>query len=329
MGQYQKQHYVPKLLQRFFSDDGCNIGVYILARNKATLSSIRTTAQDDWLYKFSDEEKTELEHWLGEVEDSITPVLRRLNDDKAYLVSPEEYDACMGFIIVQLMRTPKATNAMKYIYDFCMRRAIPIFMEEVHKGVRTNTNIPFQSVISVSSVIDNWPCDKMIILRNESEVELIMSDSPACLFSPISYHASTVGLEDLIIKQPAFSACMLYMPISPTCGFLMYDDRYYQFTCKDVMNLTTEDVHVLNSLEIANASKILLFRSFDKDAYPNAFSLRDSELSIQLKDSIYAPVDYSFRLSALECDKGVWSYLINKLAFENPDKLTPKIEGLM
>ena len=152
MEEYQRQHFVPKLLQRFFSVDDFSIWCYSLNTKECVQSSIRTTAQKKWYYKFDDNEKTVLEHWLGEIEKDVAPVFERLVNDTNYKLADEEYDLCFGFALVQLMRTPKAINAVKYVYEFCKRHLIPVVMEEVNKGVRTDKNIPFQTVIGVSSV---------------------------------------------------------------------------------------------------------------------------------------------------------------------------------
>lgn len=78
MGEFVRQHFVPKLLQRFFSTDGQSIGCYSLSTKECVQTSIRTTAQKRWYYKFDDQEKTVLEHWLGEMEDEVAPVLADL-----------------------------------------------------------------------------------------------------------------------------------------------------------------------------------------------------------------------------------------------------------
>lgn len=331
MGEFVRQHFVPKLLQRFFSTDGQSIGCYSLSTKECVQTSIRTTAQKSWYYKFDDQEKTVLEHWLGEMEDEVAPVLGRLVNDKNYQLTGDEFESCFGFALVQLMRTPKAIQAMKHVYEFCKQQPIPIVMEEVNKGVRTDKNIPFQTVIGVSSVIDSWPGTTMLVLRNETDEEFIMSDNPACLFSPIHAFAERAHLTQLLIKQPSFSGNMLYLPISPFCGLLLYDERYYKFSCNDTYSLTPADVHILNSLVIRNASNILLLRgeSFSEDSYNEDFEFRKTEDFAVKQKTVYTPVDEDFCLSALNCDKEFWKYLICGEAAINPEATFPKIKGFI
>lgn len=331
MGEFERQHFVPKLLQRFFSTDGQSIWCYSLSTKDCIQSSIRKTVQKSWYYKFDDKEKTVLEHWLGEMEDDVAPVLGRLVNDKDYQLTGDEYELCFGFALVQLMRTPKAIQAMKHVYEFCKQRLIPAVMEEVNKGVRTDKNIPFQTVIGVRSVLDSWPGTSMLVIRNETDEELIMSDNPACLFSPIHAFAEKADLTHLLIKQPSFSGNMLYLPISPSCGLLLFDDRYYKFTSKGTYCLQAEDVHTLNSLEVRNATNLLLFKegAFNADAYLEDFEFRKTgEFAVKQK-TVYTPVDDSFCLSALNCDKGFWKYLICSEAAKNAEATFPKIEGLI
>ena len=265
------------------------------------------------------------------MEDDVAPVLGRLVNDKNYQLAGDEYELCFGFALVQLMRTPKAILAMKHVYEFCKQRLIPAVMEEVNKGVRTDKNIPFQTVIGVSSVIDCWPGTTMLVIRNETDEELIMSDNPACLFSPIHAFAEKVDLTHLLINQPSFSGNMLYLPISPSCGLLLFDERYYKFTSKGTYCLQAEDVHTLNSLQVRNATNLLLFQegSFNADAYLEDFEFRNTEEFVVKQKTVYTPVDEDFGLSALNCDKGFWKYLICTEAVKNPDSTFPKIEGLI
>ena len=124
---------------------------------------------------------------------------------------------------------------------------------------------------------------------------------------------------------------MLYLAISPSCGLLLYDERYYKFTSKRTYSLQAEDVHTLNSLEVRNATNLLLFKegSFNADAYLEDFEIRNTKDFAVKQKTVYTPVDDNFCLSALSCDKEFWKYLICTEAANKPEATFPKIEGLI
>lgn len=317
MAPNKKQHYVPQMLQSFFSLDSKTIGCYHIESDRCFQSRISNTAQKNYFYQKDDTDKTSIEHDFGKIEGIIKPILNRLQK-KEFNLNVEEVEAIFLFVVAQLMRTPKAAGAMGSVLEFCIQKGIKKVCEEVESGLRKKSNLPMQASMTILRIAELLSGKGYLFINNDTEVKFLLSDNPAILFSPVTEIADEKKITDILFMQAPFSGYMLYMPLGPSVGILFFDDDYYEFKQRICIDVTEADVKMLNSLEVINAGNIIMYQegSFTPDGIKKAIEERNSEKSHQYQDKIYTPLNNSFSLSGLNLDENVLIYKINRFAME-------------
>lgn len=313
----KKQHFVPQSLQKFFSVDELTIGCYHIDSGNSFQSTISNTAQKSWYYKINESDKTSIEYIYGNIERNAKPIIQQLQSFDFNLNS-DEIDLLFLFVVSQLMRTPKAASAMGAVLEFCKEKGIKEVCEEINSGIRKETNLPMQAALSIPIVAEYLSGKGFFYVHNDTTYKFLLSDNPACLFSPVSEIAFKKNIIDLMFVQEPFSGYMLYMPLGPSVGLLCFDDDYYKFEHDICLDATEDDVRMLNALEVINASDIIMYQegTFTPDGIKDALEMRNTDKVQRYQDSIYTPLESSFSLTGLNLDEENMAYLINRYAIE-------------
>lgn len=311
----KKQHFVPQLLQRFFSIDKENIGSFHIKSGRVGPSPIAKTAQKDWLYKVNKKDRTSIEHIFEHIERNAQPIIERIQH-KDFTLSSEEINKLFIFVVAQLMRTPKAAIAMGAVLDFCIQNDIKEVCKEVEDGIRDMSNLPMQASIAIPKVAEHLSGKRFLFVCNDTNVKFLLSDNPACIFSPVAEVAEDKHIEYKMKKQEAFSGYMLYLPLGPTVGIICFDDDYYDFSQSVYIDATPADVKTLNRLEVISASHIIMHLegTFSQEEIAEALAERNTERCKRYQTTIYTPIDKSFSLTGLNLDENILVYKINKYA---------------
>lgn len=319
MTENKRQHFVPQVLQRCFSTNKKSIGKYLIEADSSFLTSIASTAQIPNFYKVNEQDRTSIEKVYGNIETSVGPILKRIQK-RDFGFKDEEVECLFLFVVSQLMRTPKAAKAMGAILDFCEKKEIKAVQEEIESGIRTHDNLPMQSSLGIPNVAEYLSGKGYVFVVNDTNKKFLLSDNPACLFSPVAELAVEKQIWDRMLVQEPFSGYMLYLPLGPEVGMIFFDDDYYDFGHDKCVTATERDVRMLNALEVINASKCVLFQdgTFKKEDVIEALAARKSEKGREHEDSIYTPIDKSFSLSWVNLDEGRLIYDINRLALQKP-----------
>lgn len=332
MSENKKQHFVPQMLQGFFSLDGRNIGCYHIKNGNCYNSPISNTAQKSWLYKINDADRTSIEHIYGNIEGDAKPILQRVQV-RDFDLTIDEIDHLFLFVVSQLMRTPKAANAIGAVLDLCIEKGFEVVCEEVKSGIRDKTNLPMQASIAIPKVAEHLSGKGFLFVCNDTTTKFLLSDNPCCMFSPVTEMAEDKHIVDLMFVQEPFSGYMLYMPLGPSVGILCFDDDYYEFNRKGTIDATEEDVKTLNALEVVNANDIIIYQdgTFNADDITKALSMRSTDKFLRYQQTIYTPIEKSFSLSGLNLDEDNLVYLINRFAIEKnaPNPLTLSNEKIV
>ncbi len=102
----KNQHYVPQFYQRRFSDDGKNVGVYIVDQLKAIpCAPIKSQASADYFYTSDTDKPENVEKVFSEIEGIAKKILQRLDANPRAPQSKEECFYLYVFTILQLGRT--------------------------------------------------------------------------------------------------------------------------------------------------------------------------------------------------------------------------------
>ena len=319
MAENKRQHFVPQVLQRCFSTDSKTIGKYLIGEDRCLTAPIAKTAQKSNFYKVNDQDRTSIEKVYGNIESSVGPILKRIKQ-RDFEFNNEEIECLFLFVVSQLMRTPKAAKAMGAILDFCEKKGIRPVQEEIESGIRTHDNLPMQSSLGIPNVAESLSDKGYVLVSNNTNKKFLLSDNPACLFSPVAELAIEKQIWDRMMMQAPFSGYMLYLPLGPEMGMICFDDDYYDFGHNICVAATELDVKMLNALEVVNASNYVLFQvgTFNKEDVEEALVARKSEKVREHEESIYTPIDKSFSLSWVDLDEDKLLYDINRLALLKP-----------
>ena len=185
MTENKKQHFVPQVLQRCFSTDSKTIGEYLIGEDRCLITPIATTAQKYNFYKVNEQDRTSIEKLYGGIESGVGPILKRIQE-RNFGFNDEEIECLFLFVVSQLMRTPKAAKAMGAILDFCEKKGIKPVQEEIDSGLRNHENLPMQSSLGIPSVAEYMSGKGYVFVSNETAKKFLLSDNPACLFSPVA-----------------------------------------------------------------------------------------------------------------------------------------------
>lgn len=322
MGDHKHQHFVPQMLQRYFSHDSKSIGEYLIDSNTCVSASISSTAQKPNYYKVNKTDNISIEQVYQNIETNVNPILMRLQR-RDFVFTNDEIETLFLFVVAQLMRTPKAANAVGAVLDICKKKGIPEVMQEINAGIRIKDNLPMQSSLGIPIVAELLSGKDYLFVCNDTNIKFLLSDNPACLFSPVAEIANEKQIWDRMLVQEDFSGYMLYMPLGPTVGIILFDDDYYDLGEGISMNVTEDDVKTLNSLEVINATNFIMFEkgTFSPEDIKDALETRKSDKIRADQDTIYTPIDNkSFSLSRLNIDEENLVYLINRYAIEKPKK---------
>lgn len=157
-----------------------------------------------------------------------------------------------------------------------------------------------------------------LFVCNDTNIKFLLSDNPACLFSPVAEIAIEKQIWDRMLVQEGFSGFMLYMPLGPSVGIILFDDDYYDLGPGIYMDATEDDVKTLNALEVVNATDFIMYQdgTFNPNDIKDALEARKSENARTNQDTIYTPIDKTFSLSRFNPNEDDLVYLINKYAIE-------------
>lgn len=267
MAENKNQHYVPQFYQRHFSDDGKNIGVYILkAKKYLPQGAIKHQASADYFYS----KNLKIEKALGVLEGIADTVMEDLLANPKRRLSDKQGEALYVHTMMQLGRTLYQTQKQE--------KAITVMSQNLLKELKRideenqlgqyddlpydaieHTNIKFTE--PGAFVLGNFAqlvpvCRdlKYKVLINNSNVPFITSDNPVCMYNQ---YLERLGLNNGGLAQRGLQ---LYMPVSPKVAVMYYDPQVYKLGCmlKEYVEVKECDVCELNKMIASQANEILI-----------------------------------------------------------------------
>ena len=256
LAENKKQHYVPKLYMKNFTQDGQLLSVYNIAR-KQCYSAV---PYDDQCYKnYYYGRDAVWEKRLSAME-TVWGVLFQKILTKSSL-SDADIDAIRQFALYQLQRTvasneyfvqQKEEFLLEYGKMFYKKRGVPF--NETAKAIckeRAKRDFSPADWLEFADEYMAYIQDlETVVIDYRTEGELITSDVPVVAINP--FHQPSIGY-----------ACMgliILFPISSHILVVLYDSKMYpKNKGKLFIESTDEDeVSNLNALQVISADKILL-----------------------------------------------------------------------
>lgn len=256
LAENKKQHYVPKLYLRNFTQDGQLLSVYNIARKQ----SYPDVPYDDQCYKnYYYGSDAVWEKRLSAMETEWGVVFQKILANSS--LEETDIDAIRQFALYQLQRTvasneyliqQKEEFLLEYGKMFYKKRGVP-FNETAEAFCKERAKRDFSPTDWLEYADECMPHVQdleTIIIDYHTERELISSDVPVIAINP--FHQPSIGY-----------ACMgliIMFPISSNKLVVLYDSKMYPKYKGHlyVENTDEDEVSNLNALQVISADKILL-----------------------------------------------------------------------
>ena len=273
----KNQHYVPQFYQRRFSDDGKNIGVFLVDQQKSIPSApIKSQASADYFYTSDTDKPENVEKAFSGIEGIAKEIIQKLDANPRIPLSKEESFSLYTFTILQLGRTLSPVQDTREMANMMLRKVLKIQVE-ISKNSDSPELADFRDIsddvidsitlteeaakkLALGSYLQMLPLCidlKSILLINETAVPFITSDNPVCLYNPfmekMNYPLNGLGARGAII----------YFPLSPKLALFIYDDNVYKVgnrkQCYAELH-NANDIHELNKLSIVNSNQVVYYQ---------------------------------------------------------------------
>lgn len=253
----KKNHFVPQFYLRNFGKDDA-ISVFNIDRKlHIPTASIATQCQRDYLYGRT----SDVENALQDLEGAAAGIIRKIIQDEE--IPPKqsaEYTTLITFICFQLSRSPKdgeaAVSSMTAMFRAALRDSpdLPDHLKASLDGVEVAHDNPtlFQMAIAGKHAFALHDL-KPVLIRNDSRIGFITSDSPAILFNQWAQDVKHRGVLGMIC-----AGLQIFLPLSPTHMLALYDEGVYSTSAR-IRLLSENSVQGLNSLQLSENIDNLYF----------------------------------------------------------------------
>jgi len=274
----KNQHYVPQFYQRRFSDDGKNVGVYIVDQLKAIPQApIKSQASADYFYTSDTKKPENVEKAFSGIEGIAKEIMQKLDAIPRSPLTKEESFSLYVFTILQLGRTLSPVQDTREMANMMLRKVIKAQVEisknsdnpeladykDITDEVINSITLTDEAAkkLTLGSYLQMLPACidlKSKVLINETATPFITSDNPVCLYNPF--------MEKMNCPLNGLGArgAFIYFPLSPRLALLIYDDMVYKVGNRkqgyaEIHN--PNDIHELNKLSIVNCNQVIYYQS--------------------------------------------------------------------
>ncbi|MBR1667135.1 MAG: DUF4238 domain-containing protein [Bacteroidaceae bacterium] len=264
MPKNKNQHIVPQFYQRQFSYDGETIGKYVIRTKEIDVPcSIKKTASENYFYDDKESIRSggqTVESSMGVIESGAAIAIKKLVQDGEILLSPKEHQFLYTFIGLQVLRTKAYAKKINedvdkffkmLLYQHCGSKYIDSHLVCEYEKPQV-ASLKYAAPITLSLLDLRYKVLEISI----PDSFFLTSDNPVSQFNPFLY-------KNKIYNQgPALVGSLVFMPISPVKGILLYDSQIYKIGTRksNVTKISQKsDVDSLNLLACLNAYDELLF----------------------------------------------------------------------
>ena len=273
----KNQHYVPQFYQRRFSDDGKNVGVYLVDQQKAIPSApIKTQASADYFYTSDTTKPENVEKAFSGIEGIANEIMQKLDACPRVSLSKEENVSLYVFTILQLGRTLSPVQDTREMANMMLRKVLKIQVEisknsdnpeladlrDIPENVIDSITLTDEAAkkLTLGSHLQMLPICvdlKSKVLINETPIPFITSDNPVCIYNPFMEKMNCP------INGLGARGAIIFFPLSPKLALLMYDDNVYKVgnrkqSFAELHN--ANDIHELNKLSIVNCNQVIYYQ---------------------------------------------------------------------
>lgn len=267
MAEKKNHHIIPQSYQRLFSNDGKNIGIYVI--NKSLIinqSPIKNTMSKDYFYS---KDQT-IEDALSDIERLCMLAFHKLENNNDYSLHEVERLNILTYVMIQLGRT---TYMSKKLSDDVNEMSLEIFKRctgvkqlDPHLEFRFEEPPLFSLSVFAGMIIDMADLSfKLVCIDSKCDSFFITSDCPAFTINPYFDYLGYAGVKTLGYK----GACLM-MPLTPKLMILFYDSNIYKVGNRKgkIVIREAKDVETMNMLIASEANEILAYNPLHEISIP-------------------------------------------------------------
>lgn len=263
-GQTKRQHYVPQMILRNFSQNDATTSLLVLSSGKRVPeAAINRQCYEPYFYG----EDQEMERSFSREEASVSKLLGDLARDRLEGVTDADIALLRNFVHYQRARTRAAAESVSNFAE--------AFAKSMLRGTaRLNSDSELAEAIeSVRIRLTGaqhesiWQAAKSTPLMRDMDVRFLVTsreqgfvigDHPVVAYNQFAEHhpvlqrwPTSTGL--------AAKGLQLFMPLSPNVTLAFFDHSTYHYDGKRVCAAGPRDVRFLNAMQAVNAWECLFF----------------------------------------------------------------------
>ena len=264
MPKNKNQHIVPQFYQRLFSNDGETIGKYVIQTKEIDVPcSIKKTASEKYYYDDKESIRSgvqTVESSLGVIESGAAIAIKKVVQDGEIQLSPKEHQFLYSYIGLQMLRTKAYAKRINEDVD----KLFKTLLSQYSKSKNIDPHLLYEyEKPQVASLKYAAPITLSLLDLRYKVLEISIpdaffftSDNPVCQFNSFLYK------NNIYNQGPALVGALVFLPISPVKGVLLYDSQIYKVGTRNstvVLIRQKSDIETLNLLTCLNAYDELLF----------------------------------------------------------------------
>lgn len=268
MPEKKKQHYVPKLLLRYFACDAKKSLINVFNANTNFYRSscpLKTQAQEDYFYG----KDGVIEDGLGKIETTAAPIISKIVEEKILPKrGTKDHEDLFLFTMLLEGRTKNNAEHLNEMVDKMfqeIKKSDSRFKKKKYEDLHLQLEnaAAFGLSVLAEKVFIAYDLE-LALLVNQTEKGFITSDHPAVSYNQfLEVRNHPGGHHGLVTK-----GLQIFLPISPNCMLVLYDKWAYKLGNKkdNVINVTnTKDIEQLNYLQIVNCTDLVFSNNLIKE----------------------------------------------------------------
>lgn len=276
MPERKKQHYVPKLYMRNFTDTGRVLCYNLERRQEFPPTSIGNLCYEDYFYS----EDTEVEEATSQLEGKFASVLREILESESLSVlgDPEEDIFFYIFLTHTHARTKMAkkqseefaTHMAQLLVqvadeddteeDLEKRQNAAEMLRERKLRVRDSPVFPMQELASMYAPFHIGDLEA-VLLKDASDRQFIFSDHPIIVDNPGYKNRFEYGTTGWQCR-----GLQVFCPISSELAIMLYDPVAYDVPDRPLIQVGSDVVEDLNKFQLINAYDSVFYEEQGREA---------------------------------------------------------------
>jgi hypothetical protein len=260
MGEYKRQHFVPKFYLKNFAIDEVKKSIALYNHRIAQYvprATIKGQAYDNYLYGKDGSIEKELQSFEDAVAILLANPITKINPPD----NPKDFNLLREYMLVQHFRTKKAGNEILDSLNAGIKAINPFMPSDQQLPPEGTLSHDFPSLLSLYNALEYLPLTNYLVMRsfvNLTQYPFITSDHPVIVYNQwMESKGSYMGATGLAVK-----GLQMFLPIHPRLMYCLYDPYIYDFAQKNSGTVAIESEEIilqLNQLQYLFSDEHLYF----------------------------------------------------------------------